>query len=91
MISITMAVEVVKRLAVKQALIRRRVVAGRWSRTGGVGLLLFGKLGTRRLGKGRDQKNVQNGIRTKNISIMTSTGANKNRKVSVRLIETPLY
>lgn len=82
MISMTMAVEVVKRLAVKQVLIRRRVVAGRRSRTGGVGLLLFGKLGTRRLDKGRGQKNVQNGIRTKNISITTSTGSKKERKLA---------
>ena len=77
----TMTAEVVKRLAVKQALIRRRVVAGR-RRRGGVWLLLCGRL-TRWLGRGKGQKNVQNGIRTKNISITTSAGPKKKEKVSV--------
>lgn len=78
-----MAVEVVKRLAVKQTWISRRVVGGRRRRrrTGGDGLL-FGLLGERRLSgepikNGKGQKNAQNGIRTKNISTIISAGFKK--------------
>lgn len=72
----TIAVEVVRRLAVKHTWIRRRVVGERRRRrrTGGDGLL-----GEWSIRNGRGQKNAQNGIITKNISTMTSPGFKKDK------------
>lgn len=78
-----MAVEAVRRLAVKQTLMRRRVGGGRRRRTGGVGPGL-GPGGAKE--KGIGQKNAQNGIRVKHTSMTTSASYQKII-ISVCLIE----